>query len=99
LEDVIPPTKLLEKFLKIWGEREKTRAQYISNGPTSSSDLKDPAGVALTLSRRLIAILGEKKIVNIEAGLVLIALGLAISSEVCYDDFIPSYPLNFFPEE
>jgi hypothetical protein len=76
------------KFLKIWGDREKTRAKYISNGPTTSSDWKDPAGVALSLSRRLITIDKAKKVLNIEAGLELIALGMAISSEVRYDDLI-----------
>jgi hypothetical protein len=72
----------LEKFLKAWGEREKTRSQYSSNVPNSSSDRKDAAGVALTLSRRLITVVKAKNILNIEAGMEMIALAMAISSEV-----------------
>jgi len=81
LDDLNPPTKVLEIFLKTWGEREKTRTQYSSNGP-SSSDGKDPAGVALTLSKRLMTVAKSKNILNIEAGLEMIALAMAISSEV-----------------
>jgi hypothetical protein len=92
LDDLNPPTKVLVKFLKSWGDREKTRAQYINNGPTTSSDWKDPAGVALSLSRRLITVDKAKKVLNIEAGLELIALGMAISSEVRYDGLFPKIP-------
>ena len=73
---------MLEKFLKSWGERERTRAQYLNNAPTSSSDRNDPAGVALTLSRCLITIFKAKNIINIEEGLEMVALAMAISSEV-----------------
>jgi len=73
---------VLEKFLKIWGEREKTTAQFSSNAPLLLSDGKDPAGIALTLSRRLITVVKTKNIINIEAGLEMIAIGMAISSEV-----------------
>lgn len=73
---------MLEKFLKSWGERERTRAQYLNNALTSSSDRNDPAGVALTLSRRLITVFKAKNIINIEAGLEMVALAMAISSEV-----------------
>ena len=78
---------MLERFLKSWGEREKTKARYFSNAPFSSSDRKDPAGVALTLSRRLITVAKARNILNIEAGLEMIALAMAISSEVCDDGF------------
>jgi hypothetical protein len=74
---------VLEKFLKTWREREKTRAQYSSKAPHSLSDGKDPAGVALALSRRLITVGKAKSVLNIEAGLEMIALAMAISSEVC----------------
>jgi hypothetical protein len=87
LNDINPPTKVLERFLKSWGECGKTKAQYFSNAPFSSSDRKDPAGVALTLSRRLITVAKAKNILNIEAGLEMIALAMAISSEVSDDGF------------
>ena len=54
-------------------------------GPSFSiSDSKHPADVALpvTLSRRLISVVKIKNILNIEAGLEMIALAMAISSEV-----------------
>lgn len=82
LEDLNPPTKVLEKFLKTWGDREKTKVQYFGNGLTDSSDWKDPASITLTLSRFLITVVGAKNVLNIEAGLEMIALGMAISSEV-----------------
>jgi hypothetical protein len=50
---------------------------------TSSMVQADAAEVALTLSKRLIAILKVKKVMNVEAGLEMIALALTISSEVC----------------
>jgi hypothetical protein len=75
---------VLEKFLKTWGDREKTRAQYSSEAThLSSYDGRDPAGVVLALSRRLITVFKSKNILNIEAGMEMIALAMAISSEVC----------------
>jgi hypothetical protein len=83
LEELNPPTKLLKKFLKTWGEREKKLAQYsTTNAPPSSIDGQDPADVALALSRRLIDVVKVKNILNIESGLEMIALAMAISSEV-----------------
>jgi hypothetical protein len=99
LDDLNPPTKVLEKFLKIWGEREKTIGQYLSQGSSSSSDWKDPAGVALTISKRLINVVKAQKILNIEAGMEMIALAMAISSEVRYAGFFQKHPFNFSPEE
>ena len=74
---------MLERFLKTWGEREKTRAQYSSEATQLSSDGSDTAGIALALSRRLITVEKTKNIVQIEAGMEMIALAIAISSEVC----------------
>ena len=65
-----------------WEEHERTKVQYFSNGPTESSDWNDPAAVVLTLSRWLIMVVKAKKVLNIEAGFEMIALGMAISSEV-----------------
>lgn len=84
MDELNPPIKLLGRFLKTWGEREKILAQYSTTAPTSSSlDGQDAAGVALALSRRLIAVVKVKDIVNVETGLEMIALGMAICSEVC----------------
>jgi hypothetical protein len=74
---------VLERFLKTWGEREKTRAQYSSDATQSLSERNDAAGIALILSRRLITVVNAKNILNIEAGMEMIALAMAISSEVC----------------
>jgi hypothetical protein len=83
LEDLNPPTKLLRRFLRTWADREKKMAQYSTKGSTSSSvDVQDAADVALALSRRLIDVVKVKNILNIETGLEMIALAMAISSEV-----------------
>lgn len=80
-----PPTKIVRKFLKTWADRDQSRLQYSLTGQQSASDngQEDAAGVALTLSRRVIAIVKVKKILNIEAGLEIMALGLTMISEVC----------------
>ena len=71
------------------------RTQYSKISPTSSTvEGQDLAGVALTLSRRLIAVVKVKKIVNIEAGLEMIALAMAICSEVGI--FFEKYPFKVF---
>jgi hypothetical protein len=90
---------VLEKFVKTWGDRERTRAQYNCNAPSSSSDGKDLAGVALDLSRRLITVVKAKNIHNIEAGLEMIALAMAICSEVCDDRSIPKHQIHLFSQE
>ena len=95
LDLINPPTKLLEKFSKTWAEREKTRTQYFSFSP-SLSDRKDPAGIALSLSRRLISVVKAKNVLNIEAGLEMIALAMAISSEVWHYGFFLEHPINLF---
>jgi hypothetical protein len=79
-----PPTKIVRKFLQTWGDQHQTRSQYAIAGQQSASkdSQHDAAGVALTLSRRLIGILKVKKILNIEAALEIMALGATISSEV-----------------
>jgi hypothetical protein len=59
-------------------------AQY-SQCPSSSSSIgsTDTAGIAFTLTKRLIAVSKLKKVINLEAGLEMIALGIAICSQVC----------------
>ena len=74
---------MLDRFLKTWAERENTMTQYSSEVTHLSSDSKDTAGVVLSLSRRLITVVKARNIVNIEAGLEMVALAMAISSEVC----------------
>lgn len=83
LEMLDPPTKVLRKFLRTWADREKTRSQYSTTTTTQSSiPAKGPTEVTLSISRRLIALAKVKNILNIEAGLDMIALAMAISSEV-----------------
>ena len=48
----------------------------------------DPAGVALSLLRRVIAVGKTKKILNIEAALEMIAFGMVICSLVGIFTFI-----------
>lgn len=85
LDDMHPPTKIVRKFLKTWADRDQTWSRYSASAQLSGSDHRqeDAAGVALTLSRRLIAIMKAKKLLNIEAGLEIMALGVTIASEVC----------------
>jgi hypothetical protein len=85
LDDLSPPTRILRKFLKTWADREETRSAYALTAQQSVSNKvqADAAEVALTLSRRLIAILRAKKVMNMEAGLEMMALAITISSEVC----------------
>lgn len=74
---------MLSKFLKTWRDREKTREQYSRTAPAESSgDGQDSVDIALSLSRRLIAVVKLKSILHIEAGMEMIALAMAISSEV-----------------
>ena len=66
-------------------------AEYNNKAHTPSTDEgQDAAGIALSLSRRLIAVVKVKNILNIETGLEMIALAMAISSEVCISSF-PKY--------
>jgi hypothetical protein len=79
----MPPSKVLRKFLKTWGDRQTTRTQYFETLSTPSSiNEQDHADVVLTISRRLIDVVKVKNILHIEAGLEMIALAMAISSEV-----------------
>ena len=80
--------KVLEKFLKTWGDCKRTKLQYFSNRPTKASDWKDLAAITLTLSRKLITVVRAKSVLNIEAGLEMIALAMAISSEVHFNQFL-----------
>lgn len=85
LDEMNPPTKIVQKFLKTWGNRDQNRSQYSKSSQASGSkdSNEDAAGVALTLSRRLIGIVRVKHVLNIEAGLEMMALGITLSSEVC----------------
>jgi hypothetical protein len=82
LDELSPPTKVLNKFLKTWGERDATRSEYLQKSATVSVVGQDPAGVTMLLSKRLIAVVKAKNIIHIEAGLEMMALALAICSEV-----------------
>lgn len=82
LDDLNPPTKIVGRFLKTWRDRHQYRSQYSQTPSLSNKALEDAAGHALTLSRRLIGIFKLKRILNIEAGLEMIALAMTISSEV-----------------
>ena len=68
--------------MKVWAARKNKNQFYHNNTSTSTLDETDPVGVALTLSRRMVSILKEKRIINIEANLEMIALGMTICSEV-----------------
>lgn len=84
LEELNPPTKVLGKFLRIWGDREASRLNYTRTAQTSSTmELGNTAEVALNLSKRLIAVVKVRNVLNIEAGLEMIALAIAISTEAC----------------
>jgi hypothetical protein len=84
LDEINPPTKIILKFLKTWGDRQKSKSAHSLSGQLSlPNDGHQPASVTLTLSRRLIAVVKVKKLLNIEAGLEMMALGTTISSEVC----------------
>ena len=92
LEELNPPTKVLGKFLRTWGGREKAKAQYSQRAlPVNENE---PADIALTLSRRLIAVVKVKNILNIEAGLEMIALAMTISSEVRIFDMMVKLSFN-----
>jgi hypothetical protein len=85
LDDLNPPTKILQKFLKTWGDRDDSKSQYALTlqGTTSKKGPEDTADVALTISRRLMAITKVKEILSIEEALEMMALAVTISSEVC----------------
>jgi hypothetical protein len=74
---------------KTWKNRETTRAQYSlpvtgsASSSASSVEGRDPASIALIVSRCLIAVVKVKNILNIEAGLGMIAIAMTICSEVC----------------
>ena len=58
---------------------------YAMTAPTPSYvDGQNPANITLTLSRWLITVVRVENILHIEAGLEMIALVMAISSEVIY---------------
>jgi hypothetical protein len=83
LDELNPPTKVLGKILKTWGEREESRTHYAHTGLTSSvMELGNTAEVALNLSKRLIAVVKVRNMINIETGLEMLALAIAISTEV-----------------
>ena len=66
----------------MWLDREKDKAQYAATAQTQCYvDRKDTAELALTLSKRLIAVVKVKNFFHVEAGLEMIALAMSISSE------------------
>lgn len=102
-------SKLLKIFLKTWGDRKNKNTQrsgIASESSPLSVDGKDPAGVGLILLRRLAATGKVKKILNIESGLEMVALGIAICSEVGFffpylkhcDPFFLNKNVGVFPE-
>jgi hypothetical protein len=77
----------VQKFLKTWRDSKATKARYTETPPAPSSvEGRDLVGVALTVSKRLISVQRLKNILNIEAGLEMIALAMIICSEVCNFD-------------
>jgi hypothetical protein len=74
--------------LKTWRDREKAKEQYFQardegkDATQSHDERNDAASIALAISRRLIAVVKFKNILYIEAGLEMLALAMAISSEV-----------------
>lgn len=73
----------MKKFLKTWGERDETRTECSQKSFAKVSIVgQDSAGITMLLSRRLIAVVKAKNIIHIEAGLEMMALALAICSEV-----------------
>jgi len=96
LDELNPPTKVIGKFLKTWRLREEARAEYSHTATTPLTlDGGDVAGVALTLSKRLIAVVKVKDVLHIEAGLDMIALVMAISTEVRNIDSFQGLLKNF----
>lgn len=83
IKELNPPTKLTRKFLKTWGGRQRNRTLYseITDTPSSANQL-DSVGVALHLSKRLVASAKLRSILNIETGLEMVALAVIICSEV-----------------
>jgi hypothetical protein len=83
LDEVNPPTKVVGKFLRAWVDRGRATQQCLKTTLIPmAGEVQDPAGIALSLSRRLIAVVKLRNILNIEAGLEMIALAMMISSEV-----------------
>jgi hypothetical protein len=91
LEELTPLSKLLGSFLKTWRDRKSARTLHTQFASTSVSveQVKDRVGLALSLLRRVSTVGKMKKILNIEAGLEMIALGMVICSEVCF--FLPAF--------
>jgi hypothetical protein len=85
LDELNPPTKILGRFLRFWRDREKTKAEFESSHHSamfSVDRLQGHAHVALRLSKRLVDVYKFKNILNIEAGMEMIALAMVITSEV-----------------
>ena len=74
--------------MKTWRDQEKVKEQYFQaqdegmDTTQSSDEGKDAASIALAISRRLIVVVKFKNILFIEAGLEMLALAMAIFSEV-----------------
>jgi hypothetical protein len=94
LEELNPPTKILRKFMKTWRDQDKTKSQYFQPYPTKVGT--DAPSIALALSQRLISVVKFKNILYIEAGLAMLSLAMAISSEVSINISPNSSSLIFF---
>lgn len=93
LDEVNPPTKIIDKFLRTWGDRLKQRSIYAKTSSTPAVDQDKPLEITLILSRSLIAVVKVRNVLHIEAGLEMIALAMAISSKVCYDYILLVYEI------
>ena len=92
LDELNPPTKLVGKFLRTWGEREKQRAKFYQSSITMLNiNIEEPAHVALNLSWRPKTGARVKSILHIKAGIEMLALAMLISSEVHYHDIFESH--------
>jgi hypothetical protein len=83
--------------MKTWEGRAKTLSdgRYCHAKVTSLQHGSDPAGIALTFSKRMVSIMKYKKIVNIEASLEMMALAMTICSEVHLFHTNLNYSTNF----
>ena len=76
-----------------------TRSQDSENHPTAPSvNGQDAASIALTISKQLINIFNSKRLLNLEAGLESITLGVIICSMVLTLDIYCNYLSHFVLE-
>jgi hypothetical protein len=86
--------------MKTWRDSQKTRARWAETAPASSSvHGPDHADILLSISRRLINAVKVKNILQIEAGMEMMALALSISSEVRNIDLSMAIGFISLPEQ